>query len=353
MKSTEVDTKTGEVITRPTQAVAIAGPEPLSVAQMREMLATVVEYKEEILQDKVDYQVIPGTKKPSLLKAGAEKLAFAFNLSSANEIVSEIEDYFREWEYDKPVYRWEGKKKTLIRTDRVKARGFFAYKVKCTLSSKATGQPWADAIGEFSSVEKGREDAPANTILKMAEKRAYNAAVLNATFASGQFTQDMEDQQKGSPASPRAASGSSAATGGDKSELERTMPSKYGSEDKPSKCGFCGKHHILEGDLVGLSNKKWGAVGCHESETSTKPPDNEPPTGRVEAIMRQTKDDIQAQALELLNKLGGEDIVRGDEIFRQAVQDEIINEGQLAKNTKEQLTNLVIYLQDRVAAEAM
>ena len=48
-------------------------------------------------------------------------------------------------------------------------------------------------MGSCDSTERGREVAPANTILKMAQKRAHVGTTLNATFTSDRFTADVED----------------------------------------------------------------------------------------------------------------------------------------------------------------
>lgn len=121
------------------------------------------------LKPYVDYGVIPGCKKPSLLKAGAEKLAAHYGFSTSISIENRFENY----------------DKRLV-----------AYEVKVTVYDTA-GKIIAEGIGAANSLErkfmKGDFFSQINTVLKMCKKRAYVDAVLTATGASSIFTQDMED----------------------------------------------------------------------------------------------------------------------------------------------------------------
>ena len=118
-----------------------------------------------------DYGIVPGTNgKPTLFKAGAEKLNAIFGLAPVVEVVNRIED-------------WD--------------KGFVSYEIKVTLLNKRNGQVEAEGIGNCNSRERRykNQDAAnvANTILKMSKKRALVDATLSATRASGMFTQDLED----------------------------------------------------------------------------------------------------------------------------------------------------------------
>ncbi|MCL6611203.1 MAG: hypothetical protein K6T66_06660 [Peptococcaceae bacterium] len=134
-----------------------------------------------------DYGVIPGTgSKPTLLKPGAEKILMLMGLTSEYDVIEKVQDY-------------EG--------------GFFAFTVKCTLSRgdvKVT-----EGVGHANTRERrytsGRQQDPytlANTVLKMAKKRAQVDAVLTVASLSEIFTQDLEDyveipQQPPKPAQTR------------------------------------------------------------------------------------------------------------------------------------------------------
>ena len=115
-----------------------------------------------------DIGIIPGTKKPTLLKPGAEKIVMMMGLSSRYEIMDKVEDY---------------------------EKGFFSYNIRCTLSRQ--GFDICEGVGNCNSREskyiKADPYSVANTILKMAKKRAYVDAALSVASLSDIFTQDLED----------------------------------------------------------------------------------------------------------------------------------------------------------------
>ncbi|HBQ85293.1 MAG TPA: hypothetical protein DD811_02265 [Syntrophomonas sp.] len=127
---------------------------------------------QQIIQQAVvpghDIGIIPGTEKPSLLKPGAEKIVMMMGLSSCYEIMDKVEDY---------------------------EKGFFSYNIRCTLSRN--GYDICEGVGNCNSREskyvKADPYSVANTILKMAKKRAYVDAALSVASLSDIFTQDIED----------------------------------------------------------------------------------------------------------------------------------------------------------------
>ena len=139
-------------------------------AEMTRRTSMLKEYVREHMSEGEDYGIIPGGNKPTLFKPGAEKLNAVFGLSPLVEILNRIED-------------WDA--------------SFVAYEVKVTLLNKRTQMVEAEGVGSCNSRERKykNQDAAnvANTILKMAKKRALIDATLSATRASGMFTQDLED----------------------------------------------------------------------------------------------------------------------------------------------------------------
>lgn len=154
-----------------------------------------------------DYGIIPGTKKPTLLKPGAEKIVKLLGLSDLYDIVDRQE-------------KWEDP--------------FFRYLIKCRLVTVNTDITISEGLGECNSMEskyrwrwafsseipegvdktrlqyrdittkKGARTklyrvenddiySQVNTILKMAKKRALVDAALSAGRLSEIFTQDIED----------------------------------------------------------------------------------------------------------------------------------------------------------------
>lgn len=143
----------------------------ISLEEAKRRVKMLQEFVREQMVEGEDYGIIPGTgNKPTLFKPGAEKLNAIFGLAPIVEISSRLED-------------WDA--------------GFVAYEVKVTLLNKRTTNVEAEGVGSCNSRERRykNQDAAniANTILKMAKKRALIDATLSATRASGLFTQDLED----------------------------------------------------------------------------------------------------------------------------------------------------------------
>jgi len=127
----------------------------------------------QVLVNGTDYGVVPGTPKPSLLKPGAENLLRFYGLGHRVQAVEQVKD-------------WDN--------------GFFYFNYKVTVVKtlpNGTEMVLAECEGSANSKEKRyRNQDPymlVNTLQKMAIKRALVGATLQATGASGLFTQDLED----------------------------------------------------------------------------------------------------------------------------------------------------------------
>lgn len=199
---------------------------PLSASDVLRQLALVQEVMHHCMKDGEHYGRIPGCgDKPTLLKAGAEKLCLTFRLAPTYEVQQDNHEHgHREYRIqcslksvntgaflgegvgicstmeakyrfrsgsteatDRPVPRvyWD-----LRQEDPAKAQELLGG--KGFSPKKVGGQGWMIAKGG----EKVENDNPAdvyNTVLKMAKKRALVDAVLTATAASDMFTQDLED----------------------------------------------------------------------------------------------------------------------------------------------------------------
>jgi len=179
----------------------------VDIAQVQQILNSIDKFQmvvQKTLKQGHDYDVIPGTTKPTLLKPGAEKILMLLGLTSEYEIIEKVEDY---------------------------DKGVFAYTVRCILSKN--GKKVTEGLGSCNSKEDKyrwrwipEKDLPpdvdkdalkskindygqklyriendeiftqANTILKMAKKRAQIDAVLTVAALSEIFTQDVEDMQE-------------------------------------------------------------------------------------------------------------------------------------------------------------
>jgi hypothetical protein len=150
--------------------------EPATVAQVMQRIVNFQNVIQKTLKEGHDYGVIPGTgNKPTLLKPGAEKILMLMGVTSEYEIIERVQDY---------------------------DKGFFAFTVKCVLSRG--GQVITEGVGHantrerrYTRVKEGREPQDpytlANTVLKMAKKRAQVDATLTIAALSEIFTQDIED----------------------------------------------------------------------------------------------------------------------------------------------------------------
>lgn len=145
----------------------------VNLEEIESRLTMLQQFVKKYMTKGEDYGEVPGIKKPTLLKPGAEKLCDVYGFSKLVEVQNRVE----EWE-----------------------KGFFHYEVKVTLLNKKNGLIEAEGVGACNSKEKKYRYQDAytlvNTILKMAKKRALVDAVLSATRSSGMFTQDIEDLEE-------------------------------------------------------------------------------------------------------------------------------------------------------------
>lgn len=127
------------------------------------------------LRRDIDFGVIQGQKKPSLFKAGAEKIATQYGLCQRYELVDKVEQF----------------------TENI----FFHYVMRCDLVKLIDGKEYVitSSFGSSNTNERrnGRNSPwdAANATLKMAQKRALTGAVLALCSGSSMFTQDIEDEE--------------------------------------------------------------------------------------------------------------------------------------------------------------
>ena len=133
------------------------------------------------LQRNVDFGMIRKkngdamTKRPTLFKSGAEKVAVAYGLCQRYAIESKIED---------------------------PEKGFFFYCVRCDLVKIVNGTEYVITSSYGSgNTREGRTGSQspydgANSALKMAQKRALVSAALSLGCMSDCFTQDIESDME-------------------------------------------------------------------------------------------------------------------------------------------------------------
>lgn len=218
------------------------------VARTMEKIHAFQQVIQQAVKPGHDIGIIPGTDKPSLLKPGAEKIVMMMGLSSRYEIMDKVEDY---------------------------DKGFFSYNVKCVLSRN--NYDICEGVGNCNSRESKYAKADpysiANTILKMAKKRAYVDAALSVASLSDIFTQDLEDMPD-----MRISSGPSHRDNQGKALLDQVIT--------------FGKHKgrtlgdLLENErgylewLAQSDNQKWAPIAQQVLEEASKTP-ADPETGEV------------------------------------------------------------------------
>ena len=164
-----------------TADLSIASPATLAVTpeQALEQYRALRRIQAEVMEQGVDYDVIPGTQKPSLLKAGAEHLLQFHGLGHRLSLVEKQEDW---------------------------AAGFFMYVYDCAVFkarvNPVTGEYVEQVIATAQRSCNSKENRYrnqdvymiANTLRAMAQKRALVGAARQATGASGLFEEiDEED----------------------------------------------------------------------------------------------------------------------------------------------------------------
>jgi hypothetical protein len=202
----------------------------MSIELAVERYNTITEFVSRVLRRDVDYGVIPGTDKLTLLKPGAEKLTTFFGLSTRFQLIERIEDWTGNDYQGEPFfyylyrcqlfrgdlliaeadgscnsreqkYRWRDQQRTcpeckqaaIIKGKEEYGGGWLCFKKKGGCGAKfSNGDPSIEGqiVGRVPNPEIADQ---VNTIQKMGQKRALVAATLMAVNASEFFTQDMED----------------------------------------------------------------------------------------------------------------------------------------------------------------
>lgn len=188
--STELPEKQGELaILRP-----IANPK-----QILEQQAEFAGLIKEVLKEGVDYGKIPGTKKNTLYKPGAERLCIAFGAGPHYELIDKEVDHEKVVAWQKKQKVWNNKhqndKTFRWETESGESVGLYRYVYKCKVV-RSDGRILGEGEGVCSTMESKYVDRPRdteNTVLKMAQKRAFIAATLNSFGLSSRFSEDPAD----------------------------------------------------------------------------------------------------------------------------------------------------------------
>lgn len=190
-----------------------------SLQKIKDQIKNVHLLMTEVMKEDEHYGVIPGTKKRSLYKQGAEKLSMMFRLAPEYEIERiDMENGHREVNVvcriihiPSGTIQAQGVGSCSTMESKFRYRNVSGYDVldeaipkdakdnKAAYRKKGFGMQKDDELGwvwvKYRSSERQENPDIAdtyNTVLKMGKKRAHIDAVLTATAASDIFTQDYE-----------------------------------------------------------------------------------------------------------------------------------------------------------------
>lgn len=244
-----------EVAQLPAPTAISLAQRALTAVDIRQHVNLIQSVMQAVMQEGTHYGTIPGCKQPSLYKAGSEVLLTTFRIAVDPEIQDlstsdEIRYRVRckgvaqpsgllvgigvgECSSSEDKYRW----RRAICDEEFEAMPEARKRVK-----------WANGRNGVYSMKQVRTEPPdlANTVLKMAKKRAQIDLTLTSTGASDIFTQDIEDlpnelrpDEDGNPGrvTPGVAAGEKATSG------------------KPSP-----ERNKLLADLGAVANEGWPAL---------------------------------------------------------------------------------------------
>ncbi len=186
----------------------------MSTAAVLAQVAQVQDIMHKVMREGEHYGTIPGTDKPALLKAGAEKLSFTFRLLPKYRVTArDLPGNHREYEiicelwHESGVFAGEGVGNCSTMESKYRWRPAWedtgdtiptdAKERKPEYRAQGFGMKKVGGEWKWVRYLPERQENPDiadtyNTVLKMAKKRAHVDAAITACAASDIFTQDVE-----------------------------------------------------------------------------------------------------------------------------------------------------------------
>ena len=238
---------------------------PLTAVEVKAQVQLIQEVMAAVMVKDVHYGIIPGTNKPTLYKPGSEKILSTFRIAAYPRDVEDLST-FDEIRYRVKVHG------VAMENDQV----LFGVGIgEC--SSSEDKYRWRKPVcdAEFDETPEDRKRVAwkkkqggayqqkqvrtnpsdvANTILKMAKKRAQIDMTLTATGASDVFDQDLEDLPDGIlPEGPKGED-PKKTTVGRKSERQGKTTEPSGNTPHESLTAeldaYCGGDTALRADVL-------------------------------------------------------------------------------------------------------
>jgi hypothetical protein len=170
---------------------------PLTAAEIRANVNLIQEVMTAVMKKDVHYGTIPGTQKPTLYKAGSEKILATFRIA----VELDVDDLSSG-----DCFRYRVKARGIVPSGEVIGCGIGECSTdeeKYRWRGVASEREWDATPEDRKRIKYGKSYETkqirtnpadlANTVLKMAKKRAQIDLTLTATAASDVFEQDIED----------------------------------------------------------------------------------------------------------------------------------------------------------------
>lgn len=180
--------------------VSPSAPRSLTAADIRHRVNTIQEVMTAVMKKDVHYGIIPGCKKPSLYKPGSEVLLATFQIATSIHVTDLSSDDCIRYQVrvigthaPSGLLLGEGIGECSSNEEKYKWRKAYDDEWNATPENRRRIK-----LGKFKDKQVRVEPADvANTILKMAKKRAQIDMTLTTTGASDCFEQDVEDLPEG------------------------------------------------------------------------------------------------------------------------------------------------------------
>lgn len=243
------ESRSSAVIPRPTTEFKPNIGPVVDLAVMTRDLDALKKFVKSQLIKGTDYGNIPGTNdKDVLFKPGAEKLASFFGLREKFEEIDRQEDFgkpfFRYYKrcrlyqivwvdgVQHDVFIGEGEGEANSYESKWRYRWLYENQLPSDFDRKSavTKRKWSHKYKKWDVMYRlDNEDifSQVNTIIKIANKRAYLDAVLRATRTSEFFTQDLEDTEDfdaGAPDESQESREAGPTRGGQRPETAPAAP---------------------------------------------------------------------------------------------------------------------------------
>ena len=182
--------------------LVVAGATPLTAKEVKAQVNLLQEVMESVMKDKVHYGTIPGCgDRKTLLKAGAEKIMATFRLAAKLEVEDLSTSDCARYRVNVSLLSLSGNfvGSGIGECSSNEEKYMYRRAVNDEEFNETTEdrrrEKWGKSYGKVVKVKQVRMNIAdvANTVLKMAKKRALVDAVLTATAASDIFDQDLEE----------------------------------------------------------------------------------------------------------------------------------------------------------------